>query len=51
MKKSLQDWMLLEKIEQVEMEVHRMAQKYGDTIIFDKDLQRYVQDEKGQLMF
>ena len=49
MKKSLQDWKLLENIEKVELEVDEMAQKYGKIIMFENDLERYVRDVKATI--
>jgi hypothetical protein len=47
MKKSLQDWKLLESIERAELEIDGLVQRCGGKMRFENDLQQYVGDLKA----
>ncbi|KAJ2987935.1 hypothetical protein HDV02_005878, partial [Globomyces sp. JEL0801] len=44
MKKSLQEWKLLESIEWAESEINGLVKRYGGKMRFEDDLQQYVTD-------
>ena len=46
MKKSLQEWKLLESIERAELEIDGLVKRWGGKLNFENDLQQYVQDLK-----
>jgi hypothetical protein len=46
MKKSLQEWKLLERIERAELEIDGLVKRCGGKLNFENDLQQYVQDLK-----
>ena len=45
-KKSLQEWSLLENIDKAKMEIDKVLAKTNDKITFENDIQQYVQDIK-----
>lgn len=47
MEKSLQEWKLLENIERAESEVIALIKIYGEKMLFENDLQQYVDDLKA----
>lgn len=47
MKKSLQDWKLLESIERAELDIDGLVKKCGGKMIFENDLQQYVRGLKA----
>jgi len=47
MKKSLQDWKLLESIERAELEIDGLVKRCGGKMRFENDLQQYVRDIKA----
>jgi hypothetical protein len=49
LKKSLQDWRLLENIERAERDVEALVQKWSHKMSIKGDLQRYVQDIKATI--
>jgi hypothetical protein len=46
MKKSLDEWKLLENIDRAAFDIERLVQRWIDKLEFKNDLQRYVQDLK-----
>lgn len=46
MKKSLQDWNLVESIERTELDIEGLVNSCGDKMRFENDLHRYVRDLK-----
>jgi hypothetical protein len=42
LKKSLEEWKMMENIERAELEVNELIQKYDGKIMFENDLQRYA---------
>ncbi|KAI8891754.1 hypothetical protein BC833DRAFT_613364 [Globomyces pollinis-pini] len=46
MKKSLQEWKLLESIERAKLEIDGLVKRCGGKLNFENDLQQYVQDLK-----
>jgi hypothetical protein len=49
MKKSLQEWTLLENIEWAESEINRLVKKCSGKMLFEDDLQQYVKDLKATI--
>jgi hypothetical protein len=51
MKKSLQEWNLLENFERSKLEIDELVKKCGDKLNFENDLQQYVQDLENTVEF
>ena len=49
MKKSLQDWKLLESIERAESDIDGLFQRCVGKMRFENDLQQYVRDIKASV--
>ena len=46
-KKSLEEWNLLQNIERAELEIDALVENYDDKITYEFDLKRYVKDIKA----